>query len=636
MPVGALTHKEKIMKRKFLVLTIAIVALIAILAVSASADVIYKDAKGNVMFTGVDSNSDRVFESYTGSFPNTDEQGNALTWYIVSSETVDTNTVHTVASFLTIDTTGEHASLSNEGVYKYVNQAKELSIVSAYFPNNSNILTLNLSSDGYGNTYSFTTDTSNLLFLTLPNTLTVLPGRIAQVTPIIDCTIDENAPFTSISATAFYQAKNLRSVDIPKNVTIIYSNGHSNDGYPFYDCSSLVDVDFAENSKLETIQQHAFNKCVALQEITIPNSVVNLGNNVFMYCSGLVTVRLGANAGKGLETYNVQSMLYGCNSLKYVYMSDTMVPTTGSHLFDSGAGKMVIFYTGTQEQYETLKATLTTLGNNGKFVNATAIEWDATQNDQYYKDLATNNNKNYVVYGYNKCNAFYNAEHNYGDVNSCMVDVKCSRECGNKIESTFTEHAIAESIVYANGFDKAGVYNCICKNADYCTAIEGYIVDEPTNPIITFKGYSVPELASYFGINAGYKIDADLLTLYESLSGEKVTVGLLMVNAADVGIVADLIDADAKLVTNVRGFSVTMVSLNYEDISIEIKGFDKSTTEGNYYKLSLVSAIFVKTGDDIEYLQDAIGDETVATQVQTTSGTAFDTITADRVYLSKQ
>ena len=625
------------MKRKFLVLTIAIVALIAILAVSASADVIYKDAKGNVMFTGVDSNSDRVFESYTGSFPNTDEQENALTWYIVSSETVDTNTVHTVASFLTIDTTGEHASLSNEGVYKYVNQAKELSIVSAYFPNNSNILTLNLSSDGYGNTYSFTTDTSNLLFLTLPNTLTVLPGRIAQVTPIIDCTIDENAPFTSISATAFYQAKNLRSVDIPKNVTIIYSNGHSNDGYPFYDCSSLVDVDFAQNSKLETIQQHAFNKCVALQEITIPNSVVNLGNNVFMYCSGLVTVRLGANAGKGLETYNVQSMLYGCNSLKYVYMSDTMVPTTGSHLFDSGAGKMVIFYTGTQEQYETLKATLTTLGNNGKFVNATAIEWDATQDDQYYKDLATNNNKNYVVYGYNKCKAFYENEHDLGEVNSCMAAASCDRECGYSVAPDFEGHSVVETLVYANGFGEAGVYNCICENAEYCTAIEGYALNETKDPIITFKGYSNPETEAYLGINVGYFVDTLLLSEYTRITGESVTIGLFMVNG-DID-VADIIDGKTlELADGAKGFSVKVVNLNYSSISIEVRGFSKTgETEGslgNYYTLKLVSAVVVTTtkGENTATHFIQAGVDGADLETKTFNGFDFYLITADAVY----
>ena len=605
-------------------------AFVCLLVVSASAAIIYQKADGTVLFTAQDANSDRIFESYKGSFPNVDDQGNALTWYIVSSETVDTNTVHTVASFLTIDTTGEHASLSNEGVYKYVNQAKELSIVSAYFPNNSNILTLSLSNDGYGNTYDFSTDASNLLFLTLPNTLTVLPQRIGQVSPIIDCTIDEKAPFTSISNVAFHDCRNLRSVDIPKSVEIIYSKGHKNDGFAFYNCISLVDVDFAEGSKLHTIEQNAFNSCKGLEEITIPNSVVNLGNNVFMYCSGLVTVRLGANAGKGLETYNVQSMLFGCSSLKYVYMSDTMVPTSGSHLFDSGAGKMVIFYTGTQEQYETLKSTLTTLGNNGKFVNATAIEWDATQNDQYYKNLATNNNKNYVVYGYNKCNAFYNAEHNYGDVNSCMVDVKCSRECGNKIESIFTEHTIAESIVYANGFDNNGVYNCICSNASYCTEIEGYALNESVAPIITFKGYSIPEKANYKGINAGFEIDKILLNLYEEVNDDTVKFNLLMVNS-QIGEtnITQILNGE-ELAENVKGINIKITSTNYCDIDVSVRGFDDSTEKGNFYTLKLITALAVTTKGGVHYAQGALQNSPNTTIK--VDNIDFNIVTANNVY----
>ena len=620
------------MKKKILLLTVLVMAFVCLLAVSASAAIIYQKADGTVLFTAQDVNSDRVFESYTGSFPNTDEQGNALTWYIVSSETVDTNTVHTVASFLTIDTTGEHASLSNEGVYKYVNQAKELSIVSAYFPNNSNILTLNLSDDGYGDTYNFDTDTSNLLFVRLPNTLAQFPGRLGQSTPVIDCTVDENAQYTSMGATSFHGSKNLRSVDIPKNVEIIYSNGHSNNGHPFYNCISLVDVDFAEGSMLTTIQQNAFNSCSSLKEITIPNSVVNLGNNVFMYCSGLVTVRLGANAGKGLETYNVQSMLYGCNSLKYVYMSDTMVPTTGSHLFDSGAGKMVIFYTGTQEQYETLKGKLITLGNNGRFTDAKPIEWDSSKTDDYYKDLASNENKNYVVWGYNKCDAFYDKKHDLGEVNSCMAAATCDRKCGYSVSPDFEGHSVVETLVYANGFDNNGVYNCICSNASYCTAIEGYALNESVAPIITFKGYSIPEKANYKGINAGFKVDKDLLDKYNDINEVDATLTLFMVNckSENVNISKIFEDGTLELADGVKGINVAITSTSYTNISIEVRGFDNSNEEGNYYTLNLITAIGVKTKEGVHYVQGGL--KNIPNDTQNVGGIIFNTVNADQVY----
>lgn len=559
------------MKKKILLTLLLVSMLSLVFAVASSAATLYKTADGTTLFTAVDENADRIFDSYEGSFPNTDENGNALTWYIVSTETTETDTVHTVASFLTLDTTGEHASLSDAGVYKYVNTEKELSLVSVYFPNNSGILTLNLSGDGYGNTYDFATDQSNLLYLTLPNTLTELPKRVCQSTPVIDCTIPDEAPFESISAVAFYKAKNLYSVDIPANVTIIYSNGHSNDGYPFYECVSLVDVDFAENSKLETIQQNSFNRCTALKEITIPNSVVNLGNNVFMYCSGLETVRLGANAGKGLTEYNVQSMLYGCNSLKYVYMSDTMVPTSGSHLFDSGASGMVIFYTGDQTEYEALKAILTTLNNNGKFVNATAMEWDATKDDQYYKDLAATEKKNYVVYGYNTCEAFYDGEHT---------------ESGTPTYKYSGEEYLSNYVA---------ISACsVCGITDSETVVCG--------PLFINKGYAKEENGSLF--TYGIVVDKDEIAKYVAHTGKAFNYGMIAA-AGDLVNDGALFDESAKAIDGTIIIDVT--TTKYTVYQLKMTGIKDTQKD-----LSVYACAYVIDGTAVSYIGEETTDSAVA------------------------
>ena len=245
------------MKKKILFTILLVSLLTCIFAISASAAVIYKTADGETLFTAQDENADRIFESYTGSFPKTDKEGEALTWYLTGEETdADGNVVRTVASFQTLENTGTHASLSESGVYKYVDKNKELSIVSAYFPDNSGVLTFSMSDSGYGDAYNFASDHSNLLFLRLPNTLTDLPSRIAQSTPIIDCEISDDAPFETISNVAFYDARNLRSVDIPAYVTVIKGSNHSNNGFAFYNCISLTDVNFSENSRLETIEMN--------------------------------------------------------------------------------------------------------------------------------------------------------------------------------------------------------------------------------------------------------------------------------------------------------------------------------------------------------------------------------------------
>ncbi len=471
--------------------TILVLSLIACaFAISASAATLYKDVDGNEMFRyeiydgteeSYKSHLAGTIKSYEGSFPNTDASGNALTWYVVSTETIGDDTVHTVASFFTLDTTGEHATLSENGEYKYVNKAKELSVVSVFFPDNAGIATLNLSDNGYGDVYTFGKTGSHILFITLPNTLTAFPSRIGQATNVLEVNASDDALYTSIGQTCFHESRNLRSIDIPKNVSIIYASTHSNNGFAFFNCVNLEQVNFAEGSALETIQNNAFNGCRSLKEITVPNSVINLGARAFQDCSSLETIRLGANAGKGIENYNVQSMLYGCSSLKYVYISDTMVPAEGSHMFNSGANGMVFFYTGNYEQYEAFRAILVTLKDSGKFVNATAIEWDSANSDQYYKDLAAADNKNYVVYGYSRCDAFYGG-HSWKGENQVIF------------ESYFTEINVGDTC--AN-----------CGENEVKTTIDALFIS---------KGVSAKTFGTEMGLVQGYEINKTAIDTYKT------------------------------------------------------------------------------------------------------------------------
>ncbi len=644
------------MKKRLLFLTVLVVALIAVFAISAGAATIYKDAEGNTLYSyDYDTSTFLISNKQGEGFAKTDAQGNALTWYITATATEGSDTVHTVASLITL---GEAGSINGSGAYTFTSPVTNKNTVSVNFPDDAGIKSWAFNSfGGYGSRAN-----NRILFVYCPNTLTTFANNPFQETPVIVVELDDETPITQIPQNFAHEARNLTEINIPASVETINGSSGQN-GAPFYNNHSLTKVTFASNENLKEIKNSCFNgckslssidlpdsvttignycfaSCVALTEISLPNSLVTIANHTFAWCSSLKIIRMGASFAYFNNTGD-NSFTYSTGGVSEIYIPKTFYatkPTTTyqvSYAFHGASANCKFFYCGTTEEFATAKANFLTqtsaTSNNGAFINATIVT--------YAEYLANPDNYatgRYVICGYNSCDAFYDKNHDLGDVNSCMAAASCDRECGFSVAPDFEGHSISKTLVYANGFDKAGGYNCICVNAGYCTAIEGYALDEPTNPIIAFKGYSVPELASYFGINAGYKIDTDLLTLYESLSGEKVTVGLLMVNAADVGIVADLIDADAELVANVRGFSVTMVSLNYEDISIQIKGFDKSTAESNYYKLSLVSAIFVKTGDDIEYLQDAIGDEAVDTQVQTTSGTVFNTITADRVYLSKQ
>ena len=257
-----------------------------------------------------------------------------------------------------------------------------------------------------------------------------------------------------------------------------------------------------------------------------------------MYCKRLVTVRLGASSGNDLEVFNVQSMLYGCSSLKYVYMSDTMVPTKGSHLFDSGAGSMVIFYTGSYEQYESLKATLTTLQNNGKFINATPIEYNSANDDQYYKDLATNNKKNYVVYGYNPCKAFYDNQHVGTEVIS-YVDYDSE---GNKI-------AGKQFLTNAE----------LCVECTRCHSSE---INATLAPLFKSLGFSYSADAVMQGFAVNHSVIAD----YEEYYGLDISFGLVCAVSSNVS-EGKVLEADKKATVDYTGKSFSIFEMKLSGIS---------------------------------------------------------------------
>lgn len=87
---------------------------------------------------------------------------------------------------------------------------------------------------------------------------------------------------------------------------------------------NIVKVIFQENSKCESLGDYAFQSCTALSKINIPNSVKNIGIHVFYDCPGIAT------AGPATGDYNLtfewkteipRYAFEGCN-----YLSDITIP----------------------------------------------------------------------------------------------------------------------------------------------------------------------------------------------------------------------------------------------------------------------------------------------------------------------
>ncbi|MBO5374602.1 MAG: hypothetical protein J6A54_04055, partial [Clostridia bacterium] len=112
-----------------------------------------------------------------------------------------------------------------------------------------------------------------------------------------------------------------------------------------------------------------------------------------------------------------------------------------------------------------------------------------------------------------------------------------------------------------------------------------------------------------------------------------VTMSLAMVKAETAVNVGAILNGETmNLEMGVSGIAVTVsATSDYSAISIRLRGFDKSSAEGSYYALNLVTALGVKTNDGVvRYIQHGLkNSENTTVQI---GGKDYYTITADRLY----
>lgn len=98
----------------------------------------------------------------------------------------------------------------------------------------------------------------------------------------------ENVEFTTISDSMFSECQNLKSITIPASVTRIGMNA-------FYNCTSLENVLFEDNSQLLTIVSSAFSNCTSLSSIELPQGLTTIGSSAFSNCSSLASIIIPAS-----------------------------------------------------------------------------------------------------------------------------------------------------------------------------------------------------------------------------------------------------------------------------------------------------------------------------------------------------
>ena len=202
----------------------------------------------------------------------------------------------------------------------------------------------------------------------------------------------------TIGEKAFYKSA-LTSVVIPDSVITIgnsafaggWSRSHSDDCMGDCSCryhfsSQLTSLVIGKN--VQTIGDYAFQYCVSLETVVIPDSVISVGKGAFegaryddghdyVICSSLSSVTFG----NGLETIGDYAFRY-CDGLKTVTISDS-VTTIGSYAFAGGNGD----FDRSSLNVVTLGKSVSTIGD-GAFAECDALKhiWVDEDNPYFSSD----------------------------------------------------------------------------------------------------------------------------------------------------------------------------------------------------------------------------------------------------------
>lgn len=172
---------------------------------------------------------------------------------------------------------------------------------------------------------------SNLTSVTLGKGITTIGEAAFGNTPITSITIPDGV--TYLGDGAFSACENLASISIPDSVTYLgdgafsgtayYNNSHNWEKGVLYIGNHLIAAEeslsgsYAIKSGTRTITYGAFSWCEGLTDITIPDSVIYIGDSAFWKCTSLTSVVIPDGVTSiGKDTFGC------CESLTTVVIGD--------------------------------------------------------------------------------------------------------------------------------------------------------------------------------------------------------------------------------------------------------------------------------------------------------------------------
>ncbi len=564
------------MKKKLILSMLVVIAMMCLFAISVSATAIDKETTVilNGSFTmGEESVTNPTVALY-------DEDGYALVWYL----NTDNKLVSDRAVNLITVTNGK-AKFSDVSKFYGGSQQKGVVVVNLRddFVNDG-LSAIETFDSNFQFGYYLAKKTVPIQYFYFPKTATEIIDRMFQETQVMIVDIEPGTPITRMGVHAV-TTSNLKEFFVPKSVPSFAEW----DNVGVFENTPLEKITFEEGSQIKIIPYRCFYMCKNLTELVLPNSVEEIHERAiqletFGTNTKLKKLVLGASfkgfKGGTADNYYVR----GTTNLKvYLPASFTAenVVLSSAHQYFTLCSNIEFYYSGTEEAWDAL-VTEYSKGKNG----ATGTSGD---------ELMVSAKKNgRVTFDYNACDAFYNGVHTK-DVEKSNACVAVCANCGNAtVEHIVTEN-MQTSVAYEN-YSLPGAKTTICLN-EGCTLYTAPVV-EALDPLFTTQGCSVPENGNG-ALAIGYKVDAEALSLYTSLTGKTVEYGVFAVSQANLE--GRNVFENGEAISG--SITANITSYSFASFELKITGF-----EGDNVNKPLAMGAYVAVSDgsttEYSYMQD--------------------------------
>ena len=406
-------------------------------------------------------------------------------------------------------------------------------------------------------------------------------------TSIETLVIEADLGATGLKDYAFSQCSNLKQITLPSSLTVI-------PGRCFRQCTSLTEITLPSN--LQELGSCAFWKCTGLISIDIPASVTVISDKVFEECTALKTVKSAAPVIG-------ERMFWNCKAVESAIFTNTVIiKEKAFHYFGVKNGNGVVVLPDTLTTVESyafeycffntvvLPKSITTVAENGfTYIKNYCKSIKFTGTEEQANELFSSYGISYELV--NHCEIYYNNIHE-DDSNPCVIN--CTRCNTSGVAEANPVHSEKTAVLYENGFDKQGVVliTCANKGCEHNTTSEA-------KALFICRGYSAPEDGTG-GIAIGFTVNNVAITEYEKATGKDLKYGVFAVLQDRLGN-NDVFSEDGTAADGVINAEIT--NYEFVAFELKIVGFSDEQKDTKFAMGTYVS-VTDGEATEYSYLQE--------------------------------